>query len=78
MNEAPNQWGIPNTRMAELFNAMVGAYETFAEPLTGLLCLAIDDAKDQLEWNITGGILQASQVLALDEEYLNSEMEGFR
>ena len=27
----------PNTRMAELFNAMVGAYETWAEPLSARL-----------------------------------------
>jgi len=27
----------PNTRMAELFNAMVDAYETWAEPLSARL-----------------------------------------
>ena len=27
----------PNTRMAELFNAMVGAYETWAQPLSARL-----------------------------------------
>jgi predicted RNA methylase len=27
----------PNTRTAELFNAMVGAYETWAEPLSARL-----------------------------------------
>jgi aryl-alcohol dehydrogenase-like predicted oxidoreductase len=30
----------PDTRMAELFNAMVGAYETWAEPLSARLALA--------------------------------------
>ena len=37
MNESRNQWSIANTRMAELFNAMVGAYETWAEPLSARL-----------------------------------------
>ena len=37
MRETPNQWGIPTTRMAELFNGMVGAYEAWAEPLSARL-----------------------------------------
>ena len=37
MSETPNQWGIPNTQMAEFFNAMVGTYETWAEPLSARL-----------------------------------------
>jgi ubiquinone/menaquinone biosynthesis C-methylase UbiE len=40
MSETPNQWGISNTRTAEIFDTMAAVYEVWAEPLSARLAKA--------------------------------------